>query len=144
MKSLKQSIKIKGPINSVFEALADPNNQMKFDNEMMRSCEKITDGPIEKGTRFRGNFKGMGIVEYGYSEFKQNSIIEHAVKMPFGSFHHRFNFEASNDETVLTQTINLELNLLGKVMWPLMMKNMMTKRIKTLNVLIKQYIETQK
>jgi uncharacterized protein YndB with AHSA1/START domain len=141
MKSIQQSIVIKGSVDDVFSALADPTIQMKFDGEMMRSCQKLTNGPIGMGTRFRGNFKGMGNIEYEYSEYQQNSLIEHAVNMPFGSGRHRFEFVKDGNGTRLTQTMKVELNIIGEIMWPIIIKGMMTKRMQTLNALLKQYIE---
>jgi uncharacterized protein YndB with AHSA1/START domain len=142
MKSVEKSTEIKGSVNRVFEALANPENQMKFDGDMMRSCEKISEGPIGKGTRFRGDFRGMGKMEYEYSEFTENSLIEHAVRMPFGSMKHRFRFEPTSDGTRLTQTIVLKPNIIGQIMWPLAMKGMTSKRMQTLNGLLKQYVES--
>ena len=144
MKTVQDSIEINAPVHQAFEALADPAQQMKFDGDMMLSCEKISDGPIGKGTRFRGRFKGMGTMEYSYSEFIPDQLIEHAVQMPFGSLRHRFQFEANGGGTRLTQQATLQPNFAGKIMWPLMMKNMLSKRLQTLNVLVKGFAEAKK
>ena len=141
MKTTQQSIDINGPVNTVFAALADPVNQMKFDGDMMQSCEKISDGAIGKGTRFRGKFKGMGTVEYRYSGYEENKLIEHDVRMLFGNMRHRFQFEPTTQGTRLTQTINLDANFIGNLLWSLMLKKNMDKRLSTLNSLLKNYSE---
>lgn len=144
MKTIQQSVDIHGPVEKAFAAMADPKNQMQFDSEMMRKCEKISEGPIGKGTRFRGTFKGMGEMEYEYSDFKENSTIEHAVRMPFGFLRHRFEFKPTPNGTQFTQSMNFQPNFFGKIMWPVAMKGMMTKRLNTLNGLLKNYIEQGK
>jgi uncharacterized protein YndB with AHSA1/START domain len=142
MPSVSNEITIARPVDVVFGALADPKVQTTYDSEMMRSVEQLTDGPIRQGTRFRGDFKGMGKVEYEYSQFEPNRLIEHAVQMPFGAMRHRFEFELQAGSTRLTQTIEARLNLLGQILWPLMMQRMMSKRVATLNGLVKRYVET--
>jgi hypothetical protein len=86
----------------------------------------------------------MGKIEYEYSEFGQNRLIEHSVKMPFGFMRHRFVFEPANSGSRLTQSIIIELNVIGKILWPLMMKSMMVKRMRKLNGLLRNYLEHSK
>jgi hypothetical protein len=114
---------------------------MTYDGEMMRSVEQLTPGAIGKGSRFRGDFKRMGKVEYEYADFEQDRLIEHAVRMPFGSARHRFDFADAGSGTTLTQTITVRPNLLGRIAWPLMVKRMMSKRVQTLNGLVRDYVE---
>ena len=35
----------------------------------MKAVEKLTDGPLGKGSRYRGKFKGFGTIEYEFAEF---------------------------------------------------------------------------
>ncbi|HUP84454.1 MAG TPA: SRPBCC family protein [Acidimicrobiales bacterium] len=142
MPSVSDSIQIQRPVEEVFSALADPQVQMRYDAEMMRANEQLTAGPIAKGTRFRGKFKGMGSVEYTYEEFEPNRLIQHHVKMPFGRMHHRFELGADGDGTRLNQSIKIEPNALGSILWPIMMKRMMQKRVETLDGLVKRFVET--
>jgi hypothetical protein len=83
----------------------------------------------------------MGTVEYEYAEFEQDRLIEHSVRMPFGAARHRFQFDGDGVSTTLTQTIAVRPNLVGRILWPLIMKRMMSKRVKTLNGLVKQHVE---
>lgn len=141
MPTVSDSISISRPIARVFAALENPEVQVTYDGEMFRSVEKLTPGPIGKGTRFRGDFKGMGKVEYEYAGFEKDRLIEHAVKLPAGSARHRFEFTPEGTGTRLGQTIDVQLNLLGRILWPLMMKGMMGSRVRTLNGLVKQHVE---
>ena len=65
---------------------------MEFDEDMILAFEKISESPIQKGTIFCGKFISMASVEYEYSDLFQDRLIEHAVRMPFGQMHHRFEF----------------------------------------------------
>jgi hypothetical protein len=126
---------------AVFSALEDPKVQITFD-DMFRGVEKLTPGPIAKGTRFRGDFKGMGKVEYEYVDFERNRLIVHGVKMPFGAMRHSFAMSPEkNGATRLDQSIQADLNLLGKILWPIMMKKKFEQRLATLNGLVKTYVE---
>ena len=141
MPEVSDSIMIGKPTAEVFAAIENPEVQITYDGEMFKGVEKLTDGPIGKGTRFRGTFKGMGKVEYSYDEFEPNHLIQHAVKMPFGPFRHRFEITAEGDSSRLTQSISVEPNILGRIMWPLIMRRMMRSRVSTLNGLVKSYVE---
>lgn len=142
MPTVTNSVLIAGPGASVFAAIEDPKVQMTFD-EMIRSVDKVTDGPIGKGTRFRGEFKGFGKVEYEYIDFEAGRLVVHGVKMPFGQMQHRFEVAPEGSgSTRLVQSITAELNLLGKILWPIMMRRNMTARVTTLNALIKKFVES--
>jgi uncharacterized protein YndB with AHSA1/START domain len=143
MASVQDSTSIASRAETVFDALADPAVQVTYDGQMFRSVQKLTPGPISRGTHFRGDFKGMGKVEYEYSEFEPNQLIEHAVKMPFGHARHRFEFQPQGDGTRLVQTITVFPNLLGRLLWPVIIQRMMSKRVRTLNALVKAYAERQ-
>ncbi len=141
MPSVSDSIRIDRPPTDVFAALADPRVQITYDGEMMKSVEQLSPGAIGKGTRFRGNFKGMGNVEYEYADFEQDRLIEHGVRTPFGSARHRFEFTPEGSGTRLTQSITVKPNLVGQILWPVLMKRMMSKRAQTLDRLVKAYVE---
>jgi len=140
MPSVSDEISINGTGEAVFAALADPEVQVGYDRDF-RSVEKLTQGPIGKGTRFRGDFKGMGKVEYEYAEFEPIRLIEHAVKWPFGAVRHRFDFQPSGDGTRLAQAITLRPNLLGRLLWPLLLRDLVGRRLRTVNRLVKAYVE---
>jgi hypothetical protein len=115
--------------------------QITFDNEAFRSVEMLTPEPIGLGSRFRGDFKGMGKVDYEYAAYEQDRLIEHAVQMPFGAARHRFDFEPSDGGSRLVQTMTLRPNLLGWVLWPFILRRAMRNRLRSVNGLVKQHVE---
>lgn len=141
MAEVSSSVNIRRPVSDVFGALEDPKIQITYDGEMFRAVEQLTPDPIGHGTRFRGQFKGMGTVEYSYEQFERDRVIRHATKMPFGEARHTFEFSAEGDGTTLTQSMSVQLNILGRMMWPLMLRRVMQKRLETLNGLVKQFVE---
>ena len=141
--SVSESVAINHSLSEVFTALEDPQTQIKYDGETYRSTEKLTLGPIGKRTRFRGDFKGMGQVEYEYSAFEKDRLIEHFVKTPAGIVHHRFEFIPEGNGTRLTQSIEAVPNLLGRLLWPIILKRQFQQRIQTLNTRVKRYAESQ-
>lgn len=143
MLEVSQTVVISSSPAEVFAALADPQIQIRYDSATYRSSEQLTSGPIGKGTRFRGKFKGMGSVEYEYDEYKEDSLIQHYVRMPFGAARHRFEFEPVDGDTRLTQWMRIEPNALGRILWPVAIKRMMVKRLTELNGRVKRYVETQ-
>src|SRR5688572_21682633 len=113
MPSVSGTVVIQRPPASVFAAIEDPKVQMTFD-PMFRGVEQLTPGPIARGTRFRGDFKGMGKVEYEYADFEPGRRIVHAVRMPFGGMRHAFELAPEGaTATQLAQSMDAELNLLG-------------------------------
>ena len=142
MPTVSDSVVIARNPAAVFAAIEDPTVQMTFD-DMIRSVERLTDGPIGKGTRFRGDFKGMGTVEYEYADFEAGRRIVHGVRMPFGGMRHAFALSPEGGGTRLVQTIDADLNLLGKLLWPLMMQRMFRQRVASLNGRIKTFVESR-
>src|SRR4051812_33858374 len=48
--------------------LADIRNEPKWQPDVS-SVEKLTDGPVGQGTRFRGSYKGLGDLDVEISEY---------------------------------------------------------------------------
>ncbi len=140
MKQLQESVLIYSPIKEVFGTLANPENHTNFDEEITRAGEKISEGPIGKGSRFTGYFKGLGKIDYEYSKFKENQLIEQTLNASIGKLYHSFVFEHTTGGTRLTQKIHVEPNIWGLIAWPVMVKGI-SKRIHALNVSLKNYFE---
>jgi hypothetical protein len=141
MLGVSDTVDIDRPADDVFGALADPNVQITYDRDQFRAVEQLTPGTIGKGTRFRGRFKGMGWREFSFEEFEQNRLIEVGVRLPFGAARHRFEFSSVGDHSQLAQKIEVHPNLLGRILWPLIIRRMMEDRVRTLNGLVKRYVE---
>lgn len=80
MERIKESIIIKRPVEVVFDFLRAVEPRLRLNPSYeLKSCSKLTEGPVTKGTRFRIIFKTeSGISEY-VSEvvgFKENEFIK--------------------------------------------------------------------
>ena len=68
------SIKIKLPVSEVFDFLSDTRNEPKW-LPGASNIETLTAPPIQKGTRFHGQYAGAGTVQLELIEFdKPNRI----------------------------------------------------------------------
>jgi hypothetical protein len=128
------------PAHRVFVAFADPAVQALYD-PMLSSVEKLTAGPIAKGSCFRAQFEHAGTVEFEFTEFEQDQLVEQSAQMPFGPMRHRIELEARPDGTRLRQTITLEPNIRGLAMWPVLLQQALSDRLRRLNELVKGNVE---
>jgi uncharacterized protein YndB with AHSA1/START domain len=62
MAAIENSVEIQRPIEEVFDYLVDLRNELQW-NPQCRSMEKITDGPIAVGTKFRAKWKQSPFIE---------------------------------------------------------------------------------
>lgn len=120
MREVTDSALIKHPPERVFDAAAEAEKMLEWDGGYTKSIERLTSGPIQQGTRYRGRFKGFGTVEWEFSEYDRPRGFQHHSKMPFGNMFHTFAFEPVPEGTRLTQTMELKPNIFGKIMWPVM------------------------
>ena len=141
MPSVSAATEIDRPPEIVFAALADPLVRLSYDRATLRSVEQLTPAPIGQGSRFRGDFRGLGMLEYEYTAFEPGRLIEQALQLRVGRVRQRFQFRPSGRGTRLIQTITLQPNILGRLLWSLLTRREMTRRARTLNALVKQYVE---
>jgi uncharacterized protein YndB with AHSA1/START domain len=59
---IRNSVEIHRPQGVVFDYLSDLRNELEW-NPACQQMEKLTDGPVGLGTRFRGKWKGGPVVE---------------------------------------------------------------------------------
>jgi hypothetical protein len=138
MIEVTESAIVHSPPERVFALAADPQEQLKWDPETLKSVEKLTSGPLEKGARYRGDFKGFGTVEYDFVEYDPPRGFAHRASMKMGQMKHIFRFEAVREGTRLTQVGQLEPNLLGRVMSP-MLKSGLRKRFRRIATELDEY-----
>jgi hypothetical protein len=139
MITISESSIIPHPLAEVFAIAADPFKQLEWDPGTLKRVEQVTPGGLGRGSRFRGDFKGYGVVEYEFAEYEPDRRFAHHTVMKFGEMHHRFEFEAASDGTRLTQSIRVEPKGIGKLMAPLM-KGMFSKRLREIATEIGQYL----
>ncbi len=112
------------PLPLVFAAAADPFKQLEWDPLTLRRVEQLTVGPLGPGARFRGTFRGLGVVEYEFAEYEVDRRFVHRSRIPMGEMLHTFAFEAVPEGTRLTQVGELEANLMGRVGSPVMRRTL--------------------
>ncbi len=108
----------------VFAAAADPFKQLEWDPLTLRRVEQLTDGPLGPGARFRGTFRGLGIVEYEFAGSELDRRFVHRSRIPLGEMLQTFAFEVVPEGTRLTQVGELEANLMGRVGSPVMRRTL--------------------
>jgi uncharacterized protein YndB with AHSA1/START domain len=55
---IEGEVVIERPVDEVFDTVADEGNEPRYNPDMLRT-EKVTDGPIGEGTRFRSLHRGI-------------------------------------------------------------------------------------
>jgi hypothetical protein len=130
---------IAAQLEETFDAAADPEIQLRWDAGNLLGVERLTSGPLAKGSRYRGRFKGMGTVEYEFAEFDRPRRFTHRTRVPFGTMSHRLSFEAAAEGTRLTQEAWLEPNLVGRLMSPIVGR-MLRKRLPTVSAELRAYL----
>lgn len=141
MPTITESAIIARPPEEVFDAASDPEKQLKWDPDFTKSVEKLTAGPLARGSRYRGKFKQFGTVEYEFAEFERPKRFSHLTMMPMGEMSHILTFEQVPEGTRLTQEGRLKPKLLGRIMWP-MMSRMLRKRFRTIVSEVDQYLSS--
>jgi len=129
------------PPEVVFGTAASPEKELEWDPEM-KAVEKLTDGPLGKGSRYRGKFKGFGTIEYEFAEFDEPRRFVHQARVAMGTFQHRFTFEPVNGGTRLTQEGELWPNVLGRIASP-MVKWMLGKRFRLIAAEVDRYLQSK-
>jgi len=123
----------------VFDAAADPKIQLRWDAANLLAVEQLTTGPLAKGSRYRGRFKGMGTVEYEFAEFDRPRRFTHRTRVPFGTMSHQLTFDAAAEGTRLTQEGWLEPNLVGRLAAPVIGR-MLRRRLPTVAAELRDYL----
>src|SRR5512142_3422546 len=59
MARIEGDIVINRPVEAVFDYVADQSNEPQYNPQMVRA-EKITEGPVAMGTKFRSAVASMG------------------------------------------------------------------------------------
>ena len=109
---------VRHPRDRVFRAAADPQQQLKWDPHTLKSVEKLTSGPLGRGSRYRGTFKGFGTVDYEFAEFDEPNRFAHLANVRVGRMRHTFTFDDVPEGTRVTQVGELQPNLMGRLMGP--------------------------
>jgi hypothetical protein len=137
--SVTETAVIAGRPEDVFAVAAEPQEQLRWDPGTLKSVEKITPGPLTKGSRYRGVFKGFGTVEYEFVEYDPPRRFAHLARVKVGRMRHVFAFEPAGEGTRMTQEAHLEPSVLGRLLGP-MVRSMLRKRFRLIAREIGQYL----
>lgn len=139
MLRVSESVIIPRAPAEIFDIAADSHTQLAWDAATLKQVEKLTPGPLAQGARYRGQFKGFGIVEYEFVEYEAPQRFAHHAMMKIGDLQHIFEFEAIPEGTRLTQTLLVEPKGIGKLLAPVMHR-MLRQRLRTINREIREYV----
>ena len=68
MPVIESTVRIERPPADVFDSISDPRSELEW-NPKVRIMEKLTDGPIAPGTRFRAKWSKSPVVELEIRRF---------------------------------------------------------------------------
>jgi len=139
MVRVSESVIIARAPEEIFDIAADPHEQLKWDPETLKQVKKLTPGPLAQGARYRGEFKGFGVVEYEFVTYEPGVRFAHHAAMNIGDMQHIFEFEAVPNGTRLTQTLLVEPKGMGKLL-ALIMPVMFKRRLRTINMELTGYM----
>jgi hypothetical protein len=95
MAGIEGEILIDRPVDVVFDYVADQSNEPHYNPHMVRA-EKITPGPVGKGTRFRSAVASMGrtaemLIEY--TGYDRPMLLASTTTMAQADFNYLLTFE---------------------------------------------------
>ena len=121
MVRVEGEIVINRPVKEVFDVVADERNEPRF-NPGMRRAEKISEGPIGVGTRFRAEVVSMGrpvemVIQYtGYERPRRLASTTHMSSM---DIRYTLTFEPVPEGTWMRWSGDLEPHGIFKLMSPM-------------------------
>jgi len=84
MLIMQHEIRIERRPEEVFPVAADPKNQLKWDPVGMQSVEKLTPGPLAQGSRYKGQWRRFGTIEYEFAEYDPPHRFTHDARLRLG------------------------------------------------------------
>lgn len=121
MVHIEGEILIDRPVGEVFDFVADECNEPRF-NPQMRRAEKISDGPIGAGTRFRAEMISMGRpvgMEIEFTGFERPRRLASTTHMSSMDVRYALTFEPVPDGTRMRWSGDLEPRGILKLMGPI-------------------------
>jgi uncharacterized protein YndB with AHSA1/START domain len=141
MVTLRHEIRIDRPREAVFPLAADPENTLKWDPAGVQSVQKVTPGPLARGSRYRGRWKKFGTIEYEFAEYDPPHRFVHDARLGFGRMIHTLTFEADDGGTRFGQVLEVrEPGLIWRLLQPIA-KPLVRRRMAQIARELKSYAE---
>ncbi len=121
MVRVEGEIDIDRPVEEVFDFVADERNEPRF-NPQMRRAERISDGPIGVGARFRAEMVSMGrtvemVIEF--TDFERPRRLASSTHMSSMDIRYTLTFEPAPEGTRMRWSGDLKPRGIFKLMSPL-------------------------
>jgi uncharacterized protein YndB with AHSA1/START domain len=138
---ISHAIDIARKPEEVFAVASDPASQLKWQPERLRGLEALTGSPPRKGARYRGNYKGMGWMEFEFAEFEPPRRFVHKSRVMGTDLYHVWELRPNNGGTTLEQQMSGEPRGLFRLILPLM-RGSMKKQLASINEALKRHLES--
>ena len=136
-----QDITIARSQPQVFDYVVDNDNLLEWNSAALSCGQKLTAGPIGRGTRLRGSFKGYGEVDVEITEYDPPSRFTMVSATKQGIFRHTISLSATPTGTRLKQAASLETKGLARLMSPVI-GSMIRRQFRRDNAKLKQILES--
>jgi carbon monoxide dehydrogenase subunit G len=121
MVRIQGSTSIARPIEDVFDFIADERNEPKYNPRMTR-VEKVTPGPVAKGTRWSATVESRGRPldrEIEVTDYTRPTRLGSTTSMSTGEIHGALTFEPDPVGTRISWSWKLQPKGLFRVLGPL-------------------------
>ena len=141
MPTAKLTQTIKRPIGDVLATVTDVTTFPEW-NPTTVTAERLTDGPIGEGTRYRMAIRGFGKQDLELQNFETNRRVR---LVPFSKVvggGHLFEFQSDDDHTRIDHVLAMEPKGVFKVLAPFM-GTMARKNLKDTAEALQNYLESR-
>lgn len=140
MVTAAQDVTIARSQPEVFDYVVDANNLLDWNSAALSCGQRITPGPIGRGSRFHGSFKGYGEVDVEITEYDRPNRFTMFSATKAGSFRHTITLTLTPGGTRLEQGASLEPKGLTRLMAPFI-GSMIRNQFRRDNARLKQVLE---
>ena len=129
--------------DAVFEFLADIRNEKRW-NPRVLSIEKVSDGDIGAGTRFRGTYRGLGSLDTQLNDFEPPGRLSFVSRGPRMHIDGTFLLTAGQEGTIVSLEAQLKpkgtLRFAAPIMAPVLRRQNLAAGVR-LKAALEQYSE---
>ena len=104
MITVHASVRIKRPVEAVFDFLSDARNEPKW-VPGASNVQMLTAEPVQKGTRFRGDYARAGAVDLELIEFQRPGCVTFLARSKIVDFDDAVRLTAIAEGTLLDATM---------------------------------------